>query len=439
MNYCNKCGDPIEINEKFCNKCGNPLQTDNNNQSVGNNSYVQNTYERNIQQNQNMYQQPVQQQVAQPMNNTQQTFQNNQNYLSSVYQNKSNNKKGLLFGFGIGAAIIFVISIGINLTKNPSSKYYFDTNVHDNQDEIVQNSGASASTKKGKYSTAIIYDNTYSGVSVNNDKEAYKLIENDSINQKNNCPSDIKTVEDEIIKKYGITAVNLCEMDINFARELGNVIKKIYDEYPGARGYLTNLSLANVSMSEGYIAAFMPVFNFATSKSSSTYPWVIKTQVLLNTSYFLNQERLLASVTDGSNAGHFPPNATIYSPVAHEFGHYLSFLAMMKYYQMNSILLVDNNNVNSFYDLYADFGKGDYSLKMINEAFENYKRDTNTTMTLDEWRGTISKYALAKDNSGNYIYDETIAESFHDVYLNGDSAKDASKYVVKVLKNKLES
>ena len=60
-------------------------------------------------------------------------------------------------------------------------------------------------------------------------------------------------------------------------------------------------------------------------------------------------------------------------------------------------------------------------------------------MTMDEWRGTISKYALAKDNSGNYIYDETIAESFHDVYLNGDNAKDASKYVIKVLKSKLGS
>ena len=60
-------------------------------------------------------------------------------------------------------------------------------------------------------------------------------------------------------------------------------------------------------------------------------------------------------------------------------------------------------------------------------------------MTLDEWRGTISKYALAKNNRGEYIYDETIAESFHDVYLNKNNASDASKYVVEVLKKKLES
>ena len=37
------------------------------------------------------------------------------------------------------------------------------------------------------------------------------------------------------------------------------------------------------------------------------------------------------------------------------------------------------------------------------------------------------------------IYDETIAEAFHDVYLNKDNAKDASKYIVSILKKKLES
>ena len=111
----------------------------------------------------------------------------------------------------------------------------------------------------------------------------------------------------------------------------------------------------------------------------------------------------------------------------------------MKHHNLESILLVDEKNINDFYNIYSDFGKGDFSLQMINEAYGNYKRDTNTTLTVDEWRGTISKYALAKDNSGNYIYDETIAESFHDVYLNGENAKDASKYIIKVLKSKLGS
>ena len=386
--YCNKCGDPVESNERFCNKCGNKLEVEP----------------------------PIQTIVEPPKSN--------------------DNKKMIFAGVLIGAVGCFLLFVAFVMI-NAKNSYFFQINKEDNKPEDVQ--VVDNRPKRGKYETAIITDNTYSGVKIKNNTDAYSLIEKDSTSQKDNCPKEIKKVEDEIISKYGITAVNLCEMDVDFAKELGNVFKVIYEEYPSVRGYITNLTLVNGTMSENYIAAFMPVFNFATSDSTSTYPWVIKTQVLLNTSYFLNPERLDNSVKEGSSTGHFPKNATRYSPVAHELGHYLSFLAMMKNYKMDSILLIDNNNINTFYDLYDDFGKGDYSLLMIKEAYENYKRDNNTTMTLDEWRGTISKYALAKNNRGEYIYDETIAESFHDVYLNKNNASDASKYVVEVLKKKLES
>ena len=85
------------------------------------------------------------------------------------------------------------------------------------------------------------------------------------------------------------------------------------------------------------------------------------------------------------------------------------------------------------------YAKGEFSLLMIEEAYNNYKKDTNTTLTIDEWRATISNYAVARDQNGEYIYDETIAEAFHDVYLNGDNAKEASKYIISVLKKHLES
>jgi hypothetical protein len=75
---------------------------------------------------------------------------------------------------------------------------------------------------------------------------------------------------------------------------------------------------------------------------------------------------------------------------------------------------------------------------MIKTAYNNYKKDTNTTLGFDEWRATISGYAVATDNAGEYLYDETIAEAFHDVYLNGNNAADASKYIVEVLKSELE-
>ena len=89
--------------------------------------------------------------------------------------------------------------------------------------------------------------------------------------------------------------------------------------------------------------------------------------------------------------------------------------------------------------VYDDFGEGKFSKKMLDEAYNNYKKDNKTsTLSFDEWRGQISQYALAKDETGAYIYDETIAEAFHDVYLNGNNAVETSKYIVEVLKKYIE-
>lgn len=361
--------------------------------------------------------------------------------------NNNSNKKMIILGLIIGIILVLILFLIFGIVNVAKDRYYFGKGIDNPVNNPVEtpDDGSITETviektpKKNKYSTVIVYDHVYNGVKINNKLDAFDLIIKDSVNQKSQCPTDIKAIEDEIINKYGITAVNLCELDPNFAREIGNVFRKVYDEFPGARGYITNLTLVNGSLQNSYIAAFMPVFNFATSDTASTYPWVIKTHVLLNTSYFLNVDRLESAARDGSSSSHFPKNSTIYSPVAHELGHYLSFLALMKKYYVDSILLIDDTNISSFYKLYDDFAKGDYSLSMITEAYQKYKNDTNTTMSLDEWRGTISNYALAKDNSGNYIYDETIAEAFHDVYLNGDNASIASKYVVSVLKEKLGS
>lgn len=420
--FCHKCGNHIENGTKYCNKCGSPLEIPINNMSI------QPPLEQNNGvNNPNQYPPFISPNVSQNINTT----------------GKSNNNKMVFIGVGSGVGLLVVVVLMVVLFSSGKYNYYFSSSEKYNNetDTASIEKKEESNSKKGKYQTAIITDNTYSGIKISNNSDAYKLIEKDSVSQKDKCPAEIKKVEDEIIEKYNITAVNLCEMNVEFAKELENVFEVIYRDYPSARGYITNLTLKNTNvLSEGgVIAAFMPVFNFATSDSDSSYPWVIKTQVLLSSSFFLNQSKLEASAKEGSSSGHFPPNSTIYSPVAHELGHYLSFLAMMRYYKMKSILIINNNSIDTLYKLQVDFSEGNYSLSMINEAYENYKRDTNTTMSLDEWRGTISKYALAKDNSGEYIYDETIAEAFHDVYLNSDNAKDASKYIVKVLKEKLGS
>lgn len=408
--YCSRCGTKVSADAKFCNKCGFNL---NNNISI------------------------------MPTLKTNSINQNNN-------ATKFSDKKMVFIGIGIGTGIVLIILIFVGIIQKSKSNYYFSDNGYTNTSENTINNPQTTdttqdtpniSTSKGKYKTVIVSDNVYSGVSISSVSDANELISKDSITQKVNCPTEILQVEDEIIEKYNITAVNLCEMDVDFARELENVFDMIYEEYPAARGHITNLTLRNTSLltESNVIAAFMPMFTFATSKSQTTYPWVIKTQVLLSSSFFLNKNRLATSVEDSSASGHFPPNSTIYSPIAHELGHYLSFLALLSSYNMDSILLINGNSVETFYNALTDFKNDYFSLKMLQEAYSNYKNDTNTTLAFDEWRGTISRYALAKDNNGEYIYDETVAEAFHDVYLNKDNAKDASKYIIKVLKKYLEN
>lgn len=494
--FCEKCGDKVEANETYCNKCGNylgnrqPLQQQQNQtqaaiiQQVPNQQPVQQPAQQ-MQQPTAQVQQQTMPQVQQPKqnvqfdqivqqfcstnvnsntnnnvnNNNSNMFGNNVRSLNAQMMNMNYNQqpntmsnqslvninynyqqqqqqpskrkktKSVALGFIIGAVIFGVLAFGI-LTTFQDSVYLSD----DSYKEDTEEQGK----KSSKTKTVIIYDNKYSGMNIASKQDAYKLIEKDSVDQKSTCPKEIIEIENDIIKKYGITAVNLCEMEAGFAKEVGNVFKNIYENYPDAKGYLTNLTLVNAPISSGYIAAFQPIFTFATSATDSTYPWVLKTQIYLNTSYFLNKPRLQSSVESGSASGHFPPNATIYSPVAHEMGHYLSFLAMMNNYDVDSILLINDADTDVLYQLIDDFAKGTFSLKMITEAYNNFKKDVGTTLNLDDWRATISSYAVAKDNSGNYIYDETIAESFHDVYLNGDKAAQASKYVVAVLKEKLK-
>ncbi len=488
--FCEKCGDKVELNEAYCNKCGNflgnrqqtqvqptqtvaqqqpqvqqptvqpmpvnqqapvqhppveqPVQYMARNTSTAQQQVIQQASQativpiqqpqQNLYDNSNMFNNNVRSLNQQMINmnyNGQQPNQMNINVNNQVPQKNRNKKiKSMILGGLIGAVICGALAFVI-LTTFGDAVYITDNPYKEEQEEKKEE-------KQTKTKTVIIYDNKYTGVNISTKKDANALIVKDSVEQKSTCSKEIVAIEDNIIKNYGITAVNLCEMETDFAKEVGNVFKNIYEEYPEAKGYLTNLTLVNAPLSSGYIAAFQPIFTFATSSTDSTYPWVLKTQIYLNTSYFLNKDRLKSSVESGASSGHFPKNATIYSPVAHEMGHYLSFLAMMNNYDVDSILIIEDNDTDALYKLIEDFGKGTFSYKMIEEAYNNFKKEVGTTLNIDDWRGTISSYAVAKDNSGNYIYDETIAEAFHDVYLNGDEAAQASKYVVAVLKDKLK-
>lgn len=380
--HCPSCGDLVDEGEAFCNKCGYNLN------------------------------QPVPEVVS---------------------VNQPVEKKTPVWPFIAGTLLCLVIMIGCLIgLMNSKSNVYISDEVEDDEIIAAKNSNANP---KGKYNTIIVSESEYEGVKISSKKDVVELIKKDSVQQKKNCPEAILQYENELINTYGITAVNLCELDIELAKELVNVTKKVYDEYPMAKGTLTNLTVIDVSKADGYIAAFQSFFPFASSSSDTTYPWGVKTRIMLNTGYYFNKDRFENGIKSSVSSGHFPKNATIYSPLAHEYAHYLSFLAAMKKFGVESFTFTDQNNIDEVYELI--YGRRGHSYDMIETAYKKCQSETGLTTPIDEWRATISGYAVAKDNEGEYIYDETIAEAFHDVYLNGDNAVSASKYITNELKRRL--
>ena len=295
-----------------------------------------------------------------------------------------------------------------------------------------------AGKPKSNTQTKIIHDRQYfKQITVKDKNEVLALIKYDSDIQKTGCNTNVGSIENSIASNYGITAVNLCEMDYTFARELANVARYIYNSYPTARNHMTNFTLANLNNNSSYMAAYMPIFTFVTNNSTTGYPMGIKSQIILNAKYFLDKEKIQSSVRYGTSSGYFPKNATRSSTVAHEFGHYLSFVAMLKYYQVNQLTFITITDANTLYHIYDDFNEGNFSYKILNAAYEDYKLNYGNNMTFDQFRASISQYAMAKDSNGQYIYDETIAESFHDCYLNGNNAQIASKLIMNRLKSYL--
>lgn len=340
----------------------------------------------------------------------------------------------------VGGLVVFMI------TSTNNKKFYFDETIPESNEavnEVIDNSEDKeyvAVSKTGQDGSAtgvgvtrVVFDNQYlkQTILTSQDEVSY-FIKLDNDNNKTRCTEEIKAIENRIETNYGVTAVNLCEIDLEFAYEIENIIAHIYNTYPESRGKLTNVTIANVG-DANYMAAFMPMFTFVTSNTNSTYPLGIKTQIILNAKYFLNTSKLESTVTYGSATGYFPPNATRSSTVAHEFGHYLSYIGMMNYYKAEQLTFVRTNMSSTLLDVNKDFIAGTYSKMVIEQAYSNYQTNYGGTLGFDEFRASISKYAVAKNAQGLYIYDETIAEAYHDVYLNGDNAKLASKLIVESL------
>ena len=291
------------------------------------------------------------------------------------------------------------------------------------------------------YNTSIIKtDNVYQKVQVDNYEEAISLITKDLNSQNFKCShrADTFQYESEIQNIGLIPVVSFCDATDMVAEDILSVVKRIYMLFPNISGALTNISITNAETNREYIARFQPSFQFANANmDTSKYNKVNKTQILLNSYYFLNADIMQNPVSDFVGDGWYVKDANWSSTVAHELGHYISFVALLKQNELLNITFVNKDNEKRIENVLERFNNGSFSLEILTEALTNFNEKYGTNLDFDSFALTISKYADAKDENGNLIADETIAEAVHDYYLHGDSLESSSYEIINILKKYL--
>ena len=250
-------------------------------------------------------------------------------------------------------------------------------------------------------------------------------------NQKWQCKNEynIVKIEDTMSNKYGIKTVCLCDMDYDTAKKISDVFDKFFALFPNTYGKLTNVTVNNAINKDDYIAYFQPIYQFVNNNNDiNEYNKVNKTQILLNSYYFLNKD---VTIKDDL----YVNEATKESLIAHELGHYLIFLAVLKENNVDNIVLVNKENEEKINNVLNNINNSNTSKAILDESISLYNNKYKENLNIEQLASNISNYAY--NNAKINIYDEVIAEAIHDYYLHETNTNKYSSIIIEVLKNRL--
>lgn len=291
------------------------------------------------------------------------------------------------------------------------------------------------------YNTSIIKtDNIYNKKTVTNLEEAQKLIKEDFSHQNYKCSYNLDSfmLENAIEDAYSIPKVSFCDTSYKEVEKIKTVIDNMYSLFPNMTGALTNISITNAKTKNEYIAYFQPMFQFVNpNEDINSYNKVNKTQILLNSYYFLNENVMKTPVQDVVGKEWYIKDATWETTIAHELGHYITFVIFLRENNLENITFVTKENESKINALLKEYETGVFSSTIVKEALDNYNSKYQTNLDLDTFALTISKYAGVKNNDNILIYDETIAEAIHDYYLHKENATKSSLEIVNIIKSRM--
>ena len=284
------------------------------------------------------------------------------------------------------------------------------------------------------YITSIIKtDNNYYNKSIPNIESANEIIENDLSSQSWQCIDNIDNykIEESLKNKYKIKSISFCDMETEEVRKIEEVFNRFFLIFPSSIGYLDTLTITNDKDKNKFIAYFQPIHQFVNrNEDINNYNKVNKTQILLNSYYFLNKKEKIKE-------NFYVKDATLESLIAHELGHYITFVALLKEKNITSITLTTKENEKELEEIISIINNNSFSNDILEKATNKYNEKYNSNLTTLHLAETISKYASTKNINGELIKDETIAEAVHDYYLHNDNANNYSKEIIYILKEKL--
>ena len=336
--------------------------------------------------------------------------------------------KYLLIGLVIICIILLIIFILIKIkrTINYSNDNYYKYYQNNVKEEQINND------ENNTYETVIVHTNKYEDMDIKDETFAKELIEKDSLKEEAKCNNNLKEIEEKIKDTTNIYGINLCEINEEEASKILNSLEYVYNNYPIIKDYVTNITLVNDGGTSSYIAAFKPSFTFATSNKEDNFPFIIKIQVFLNSSYYLNDKYLDSVIENAINTGHFPKDTTKESLIVHEFGHVLTYVLAIKHYNSINTLVLKNNDFQKYANTLNEYTKSKFSKKIVDESYNNYI-NKYSKISEEKFRHNISSYANTTSNDGEVLYNETIAEAFHDYYLHKEQAKKESLEIINTL------
>ena len=286
------------------------------------------------------------------------------------------------------------------------------------------------------YNTSVIStNNQYKDEKINEYNDAINLIKKDFDKQYWQCSNNIKvsTITYELQKDLNIPSVSFCDMSLEEANKISKVIKEMYNLFPNIKGALSNISITNAPNNE-YIARFQPKYQFVNSNQNLNK--VNKTQILLNSYYFLNDNYLNTPI-EKVIKDKYVKDATLESTISHEIGHYISFYTLLKQNKLENIFLENDLNKSTINTVITEYENNIHSNKIVNLALKNYNTKNQTNLTLNEFTNKISNYASTKTNQNEINTEETIAEAIHDYYLHKNKASATSLEIVNIIKGLL--